>query len=118
MNGSWGVRAASVLGAAVATAAMLSAGTAQAAGDGSVKVCNDAATLSFFSLEDPPRNGMASFIVNAGECRTFYYDVRPGEQITVHTKLERQQEFQTAGSFTYKRKTTGFHTSNGGFFID
>lgn len=60
-------------------AAVLSAGTAQAAKDASVKVCNDAATQCYFSLDQAPRNGFASYIVNADECRTFNYGVHPGE---------------------------------------
>jgi hypothetical protein len=81
MNGSvrsWTVRAGSVLGSRW-RGRRGAVRRHRTGGEGvSLKVCNDAATQSYFSLDQAPHNGFASYIVNAGEWRTFNYGVHPG----------------------------------------
>jgi hypothetical protein len=108
-------RAAGVLGAVGIAIVTVSAGPAQAAPNGSLKICSEGRASSI--AEFPGRGNMTTTIVKSGTCHTFKFGLKPGDRVVVKASVDKDRTFKAMGSFTYQQKTVGFKTVNGGWFM-
>lgn len=108
-------QAAGVVAAVGLATALISAGPAQAAQNGSLKVCSrgSASTVAEF----PSRGGMETTIVESHTCHTFKFGLKVGEQVVVKSSVDHGKTFKSMGSFIYQKKTVGFETVDGGWFM-
>jgi hypothetical protein len=82
-------------------------------GQGSLTLCSNGGFDSYFQV--PDRGGMASFIVNNGQCRAFDYKLSANEQIKVF-KASNEQEI--GAPFSYNPNLPYLHTVAGpGYYV-
>jgi hypothetical protein len=112
----WMTRALSLIGAVGLTLSLVSAGSAEAATSGSLKVCSAGGYSSLG--EFPSRGGLETFVVFAGKCQTFDLKLKNGERVVVQGDPKKRGNFISLGFFSYDKVTRhGFRTTKRGFVI-